>query len=57
MYKCRCCKELFTEPSIYYEPHGFTDGQYEELACCPCCGGDYIEVPDEVDDEEVDDDC
>lgn len=58
MYKCNCCGEEFDIPHMYYEPHGFTDGLYEVMYCCPFCGGDYSVVdPDEVDteDEEVDD--
>ena len=51
-YKCRCCGEIFDEPHVYYESHGFTDGLYERQSCCPCCGGDYEEYDEEVDDEE-----
>ena len=51
-YKCKCCGEIFDEPHVYYESHGFTDGLYETMSCCPCCGGDYSEVEDEEVDEE-----
>lgn len=56
-YKCNCCGEVFDEPQVYYETHGFTDGLYERQSRCPCCGGDYEEFfdLDEADDEEVDD--
>ena len=56
-YICHNCGEIFDEPRTYYESHGFTDGRYEPMSCCPCCGGDYGEFfdLDEVDDEEVDD--
>ena len=47
MYKCKQCGEVFDEPQVYYESHGFTDGLYETQSCCPCCGGDYHEVEDE----------
>lgn len=55
MYICRNCGELFVEPHVYYETHGFTDGLYECHSCCPCCGGDYVdyeETDEEVDEEE-----
>lgn len=51
-YICHNCGEIFDEPRVYYEHHGFTDGLYERQSCCPCCGGDYKEY-----DEEVDEDC
>lgn len=54
-YKCRCCGEIFDEPQRYVETHGFTDGLYEVMSCCPYCGGDYVdyeETDEEVDDEE-----
>lgn len=47
MYKCKQCGEVFDEPHIYYEVHGFTDGIYETQSRCPYCGGDYHEVEDE----------
>ena len=56
MYICRNCGEIFDEPRVYYEHHGFTDGLYERQSCCPCCGGDYSEFVEETD-EEVDEDC
>lgn len=47
-YKCNNCGEVFDEPEVYYEQHGFTDGRYERVSCCPYCGGDYDEFdPDE----------
>lgn len=54
MYICRNCGEIFEEPHVYYETHGFTDGLYERQSCCPCCRGDYVEYeePDEEVDEE-----
>lgn len=42
-YKCNNCGEIFDEPQVYYETHGFTDGVYERFSCCPYCGGDYSE--------------
>ena len=50
-YKCNNCGEVFDEPRVFVETHGFTDGLYERFSCCPNCGGDYHEVED---DEEVD---
>lgn len=50
-YKCNCCGEIFDEPRVYHESHGFTDGLYERQSCCPYCGGDY-EPYEEVDDEK-----
>lgn len=55
MFICRNCGELFVEPHVYCETHGFTDGLYERQSCCPCCGGDYVdyeETDEEVDEEE-----
>ena len=49
MYKCRCCDEVFDEPQVVKEYHGFND--YPEiLTCCPYCGGDYEDY-EEVDTE------
>ena len=53
-YICHNCGEIFDEPRTYYEHHGFTDGRYEPMSCCPCCGGDYSEFFEENPDEEVD---
>ena len=50
-YICHNCGEIFDIPQRYVETHGFTDGLYEPMSCCPCCGGDYSEF---FDDEEVD---
>ena len=47
MYKCNNCGEIFDEPHEYYETHGFKDGMYEHMSCCPYCGGDYDEVDSE----------
>lgn len=52
MYKCKNCGEVFDEPRVYKEYHGF-DNLPEIWSCCPCCGGDYTEVEDDSD-EEVD---
>ena len=52
MYKCRCCGEVFDEPRVVRESHGFHDVFYETFYVCPNCGGDY----DEYDKEEVDED-
>lgn len=42
MYKCRTCGEVFNEPRVIVERHGFTDGMYEKISECPECGsGDY----------------
>ena len=54
-YICHNCGEIFDEPRTYYESHGFTDGLYEPMSCCPCCGGDYEPYEVEETDEEVDD--
>ena len=50
-YKCNNCGEIFDEPRVYVETHGFTDGLYETWSCCPYCGGDYEDYDP---DEEVD---
>ena len=52
-YKCNCCNEVFDEPRVIKEYHGFDDHP-EIFYICPYCGGDYTEFdPDEeVDDEE-----
>ena len=54
-YKCNCCGEIFDEPRTYHETHGFTDGLYEAMSCCPYCGGDYRSYEAEETDEGVDD--
>ena len=42
LYKCNCCHEVFDEPQVVREYHGFDD--YPEVFyCCPYCGGDYCE--------------
>lgn len=52
-YKCNCCNEVFDEPRVIRETHGFHDGFYETFCICPYCGGDYTEYdPDEEVDEE-----
>lgn len=53
-YVCCNCGEVFNDPRTYHETHGFTDGLYEAMSCCPCCGGDYSEFFEEEPDEEVD---
>lgn len=50
MYKCRCCDEVFDEPQVIKEYHGFDD--YPEIfSFCPYCAGDY-EPYEEVDEDE-----
>ena len=53
-FKCNCCGEVFDEPRVIRESHGFHDGFYETFCICPYCGGDYDDYdPDkEVDEEE-----
>lgn len=52
-YKCNCCGEVFDEPRVYKEYHGFDDFS-ETWSCCPYCGGDYDDYdPDEEVDEEA----
>lgn len=53
-FKCSCCGEVFNEPRVVRETHGFTDGFAETFYVCPYCGGDYDDYDS---DEEVDDDC
>lgn len=55
MYKCNNCKEIFDEPRVYTETHGFTDGLYETRSCCPYCSGGYTECTHEDNNAEVDD--
>ena len=50
-YKCNCCNEVFDEPRVVKESHGFHDMFHETFYVCPYCGGDY-EPYEEVDDEE-----
>ena len=40
-YICRDCGATFDEPRHYTERHGLETGPYEELTCCPFCGGSY----------------
>lgn len=53
-YCCDNCGVLFDEPRRVIERHGFDDGFYETIYCCPCCGDSYHEVADDLDGEEVD---
>ena len=56
-YICHNCGEIFDEPRVYRESHGFTDGFYETQSWCPYCGGDFEDYDPEAEDEdeEVDD--
>lgn len=42
MYMCIDCGAIFQAPKQYVEKHGFDDGLYEHLTCCPICGGSYV---------------
>lgn len=44
MYICLDCGNVFDEPKILKESHGFHDGYYESLYYCPECLGDYEEA-------------
>ena len=45
VYICLDCGEVFSEPSEFYETHGFQDHHYHEtFTQCPKCGGDYEEA-------------
>ena len=44
MYVCLDCGIVFATPKHYIEKHGFNDGPYEHLTCCPICGGAYVET-------------
>ena len=46
MYKCNECGEVFDEPTVVLERHGFNDGFAERFYVCPYCGGDFEEVED-----------
>lgn len=48
-YKCKDCGEVFDEPRVFKEYHGFDDLP-EIFSCCPYCGGDFDDYdPDEED--------
>lgn len=53
-YKCNCCGEIFDEPRVIRESHGFHDGFAETFYVCPYCGGDYDVYDEEVDDDVLD---
>lgn len=42
-YICTECRKDFSMDSVnyYVEKHGFNDGVYEKMTCCPYCGGGY----------------
>ena len=40
MYCCKKCKEIFDEPDVYNESHGFDYPPYEKIEICPYCGND-----------------
>ena len=41
LYICTDCRQRFDEPHRYVERHGLEHGPYEQMSCCPFCGGDY----------------
>lgn len=41
LYICTDCRQQFDEPCRYVERHGLEHGPYEQMSCCPFCGGDY----------------
>jgi len=45
-YICTECGKDFDLSNVKYytESHGFTDGRFETLSCCPYCGGGYMEA-------------
>lgn len=45
-YICTECGKDFDLSNVKYytEKHGFTDGRFETLSCCPYCGGGYREA-------------
>ena len=44
MYRCENCGNVFEDPAIVIERHGFSDGPGEEFGVCPYCNGDYAEA-------------
>lgn len=51
-YKCCNCGNIFNEPNVYYERHGFSYGPGERIECCPDCGYDNFEEVDEYCEDE-----
>ena len=43
-YICIDCRRQFDEPRVYEERHGLETGPYEQMTCCPFCGGGYAEA-------------
>lgn len=41
LYICNDCRRQFDEPRRYVERHGLEHGPYEQMTCCPFCGGSY----------------
>ena len=54
MYRCNNCDEVFGEPRVSYESHGFSHPPYEENLVCPYCGLAWFEEVDGY--EEYDED-
>lgn len=44
MFVCIECLAVFETPETYMETHGFDNPPYEEISCCPYCGGAYVEA-------------
>lgn len=48
MFKCGDCGKTFTEPRIEHESRGEYWGMpaYEDVAICPYCGSEFIDIID-----------
>lgn len=47
MYKCLDCDYEFQLPMEYLDARGTDTPPYEEISCCPECGGNYTEIEED----------
>lgn len=52
MFECQCCGAKFSEPALTRERRDWWGSYcYEEISGCPRCGGSYIEIEKEEEDD------
>lgn len=51
MYECQSCGRRFEKDEVAYHRERCEDYGYEEVSGCPSCGGGYIEVWEDEEDE------
>ena len=55
MYVCDSCGCIFTQPQQHREYREYWGGGcWESVSGCPCCGGGYMEVNEDEQEQEDD---